>query len=89
MKHYNIIVIGKVQGVFYRQSALDIANELGLYGFVQNELNGNVYIEAEGTEMQLEKFINWCRNGPPRAVVHDVKFSEGKIQDFSSFSISR
>jgi acylphosphatase len=89
MKHYNITVSGKVQGVFYRQSTLDIANQLGLSGFVRNETNGNVYIEAEGTEELLSKFLEWCKKGPPRAAVNHVKFSEGEIKNFSSFEIRR
>ncbi len=89
MKHFNITISGKVQGVFYRQSAMEIALHLGLKGFVRNESDGNVYIEAEGTEEQLKKLIEWCRKGPARAVVSDVKVSEGEIKNFSSFEIRR
>jgi acylphosphatase len=89
MKHYNITVSGKVQGVFYRQATLETSQQLGLKGFVQNETNGSVYIEAEGTEDQLNKLIEWCKKGPPRAVVNEVKSSEGEIKIFSSFEIRR
>jgi acylphosphatase len=89
MKHYNITVSGKVHGVFYRQGTFEMAQQLGLNGFVQNESNGNVYLEAEGTEEQLNKLIEWCKKGPPRAVVNAVKFSEGEIKIFSLFEIRR
>lgn len=89
MKHYNIIVIGKVQGVFYRQSTIEKANQLGIKGFVRNEANRNVYIEAEGEEEQLKKLIEWCMVGPSRANVTGIKFTEGEIKNFSSFEISR
>ena len=89
MKHFNITVSGKVQEVFYRQSTLEIANQLGIKGFVLNESNGNVYIEAEATEEQLSKLIERSRKGPPGAVVSEVKFSEGKIKNFQAFSIKR
>lgn len=89
LKHYNIIVTGKVQGVFYRQSACEVADQLGIRGFVRNEDNGNVYIEAEGDAEPLEKLITWCRKGPPKANVASVKFSEGPINNFSSFEIRR
>ena len=89
MKHFNIIISGKVQGVFYRQSTLEIANELGIRGFVRNEPNGNVYIEAEGTEEQLKKIIEWCKKGPSRAVVSEVIFSEGELKNFEGFLIKR
>ncbi len=89
MKHFNIIVSGKVQGVFYRQSTVEVANKLDVKGFVRNEMNGNVTIEAEGTEDQLQKLIEWCKKGPSRAMVSDVKVSEAEIINFSSFEIKK
>ncbi len=89
MKHYNITVKGRVQGVFYRQSACEMAGRLGLTGFVRNEKNGDVYLEAEGTSDLLGRLIEWCRKGPPRASVTEVNFSEGTLQNFSSFDIRR
>ena len=89
MKHFNITVYGKVQGVFFRQTILEIANQLGIKGFVLNESNGNVYIEAEATEEQLSKLIEGSRKGPPGAVVSEVKVSEGEIKNFQAFSIKR
>ena len=89
MKHFNIIISGKVQGVFYRQSTLEIANQLGIKGFVRNESNGNVFIEAEGTDEQLSKLIEWCKKGPPQADVLEVKFLSGAFKNFSEFSIRR
>ena len=77
MKHFNITVLGKVQGVFYRQSTIEISNQLCIKGFVCNEPNGNVYIEAEGEEEQLKKFIEWCKVGPSGAKVVEVKITEG------------
>ncbi|MBI4947884.1 MAG: acylphosphatase [Bacteroidetes bacterium] len=81
MKHYNITVSGKVQGVFYRQSTFDIAQQLGIKGLVQNETNGSVYIEAEGTVEQLKKFVEWCKKGPARAVVSDIKVLQAMLDD--------
>ena len=68
MSTVHLIIKGKVQGVFYRQSTLETANQLGINGFVQNEPDGNVYMEVEGEEAQLNKLIEWCRTGPSRAV---------------------
>ena len=87
MNHFNITVSGKVQGVFYRQSTLEIANQLEVKGFVKNESNGNVYIEAEGAEENLKQLIEWCRKGPSRANVSEVKFSEGELKNYEAFSI--
>lgn len=58
MKHYNITVSGKVQGVFYRASTKEKAEQLGIKGFVRNQSDGTVYIEAEGEVSQLDAFID-------------------------------
>ncbi|MEW6469380.1 MAG: acylphosphatase [Bacteroidota bacterium] len=89
IRHYNITVKGKVQGVFYRQSTAETARQLGINGFVRNEANGDVYIEAEGTEEMLGKLAAWCRKGPPRAEVREVITREGPVKPFSSFEIRR
>jgi acylphosphatase len=70
--HYTIVISGKVQGVFYRASAKQKAEELGIKGFAQNLPNGNVLIEAEGEESQLKELISWCRQGPPNAHVSNA-----------------
>ena len=87
--HYDITIFGKVQGVFYRQSSLAIASQIGVKGFVRNEPNGNVYIEAEGNEEGLNEFLEWCRIGPELAKVKSVQFNEGPIKNFSSFEIRK
>ena len=89
MKHLNICVYGKVQGVHYRQSTLATAKQLGVNGLVHNESDGSVYIEAEGEEDQLRKLLEWCSKGPPLAVVSDIKYAEGPVVMFSGFSITR
>ena len=88
MKHLNIHVSGKVQGVFFRASAKDEADQLGVKGFVRNELNGDVYIEAEGEDDQLKLFLEWCRRGPRRASVENVDVEEAELKNFVSFEVS-
>ena len=89
MKHFNITVTGKVQGVFFRQSTCELALQLGLKGFVRNETNGDVYIEAEGDEEQLKKLMEWCTHGPARAEVKNVKAEEAPLKNFNDFKILR
>lgn len=89
MKHFNITVSGKVQGVFYRQSTMEFSGRSRISGFVRNEPDGSVYIEAEGAVEQLNKLVEWCKRGPTRAVVSDVKVSEGEIKNYSAFEIRR
>lgn len=73
-----IKVYGKVQGVFFRESAREEALKLGLGGFARNEGDGAVYIEAEGGDENLKKFVDWCRKGPELAQVEniEVEYSE-------------
>jgi acylphosphatase len=90
VKHFNITVSGKVQGVYFRVYTEKKANELGLSGFVQNEKNGDVYIEAEGSEEKLSQLKEWCKTGSPGAEVKKVEVSEGEIKNFrGNFTINR
>ncbi len=59
-----IIVTGKVQGVFYRQSTLEKANEFNITGTVKNTKDGqSVEIFATGSPEKLQAFTDWCRVG--------------------------
>lgn len=89
MKHISIRISGKVQGVFYRASTQAKADELGVKGFVRNEPNGDVYVEAEGTEEQLNKLLAWCKVGPPRAKVDRVETQDGAVLNFKRFEVRR
>jgi acylphosphatase len=89
VKHVAIKVSGKVQGVFFRASTKDTADKFGVKGFVRNEPDGSVYIEAEGDEEKLNQFIDWCRQGPPRARVEKITIQEGQPHGFSGFDMRR
>ena len=82
-------VSGKVQGVFFRATAKEQAELLGIRGIVRNERDGSVYIEAEGEEDALHHFMQWCKVGPSRAIVTEVKASEVELRHFSSFEVTR
>jgi acylphosphatase len=88
-KHVAIKVQGVVQGVFFRASTKEKADQLGIKGFVRNEPDGGVYIEAEGEEQALKQFIAWCEHGPPRAEVEQCDAQEGKLKEFSRFAVER
>lgn len=89
MKRLRIRVSGKVQGVFYRASTQAMAKELGLNGWVQNEPDGSVLIEAEGEDQKLEKLVEWCQQGPGAAQVADVHAEEVQPEGLNSFEIRR
>lgn len=89
LKHFSIHVSGKVQGVFFRASTQEKANELSIKGFVRNERDGSVFIEAEGDEDQLHAFVKWCKQGPRMAEVTSCKVEEGVLKNYTSFTIER
>ncbi|MBN1596962.1 MAG: acylphosphatase [Bacteroidales bacterium] len=86
-KHKNIIVKGRVQGVGFRFSARNMAISLGIKGYVRNLYDGNVLIEAEGSEIQLKHFLEWCYKGPGYASVEDIEISDGEFKDYLYFDI--
>jgi acylphosphatase len=85
--HLNIKIHGRVQGVFFRQSAREKAGELNISGFARNDPDGAVYIEAEGEENNLRKFLEWCRKGPAPASVEKLEFEFcPEIKNFADFT---
>jgi acylphosphatase len=46
-------------------------------------------MEAEGDEDALEKFMEWCRHGPPRALVHSINCVEKEVEGFTFFEVRR
>lgn len=89
LQSLRIIVNGKVQGVFYRQSTKEMANRYGIKGIVRNLSNGGVEIIATGTEEQLQKLASWSRQGPPNASVFEVTTEKIPLQEFPNFSVQR
>lgn len=89
MKHLDIRIHGRVQGIFFRHSASELANYLGLKGFVRNEDDGSLYIEVEGEEKNLHKFLEWSRHGPPLAAVEKIEHSlSDSLKNFEDFKIA-
>jgi acylphosphatase len=68
-----IVVSGRVQGVFFRAAAAQEARGLGLRGWVRNLPDGRVQIRAEGGRRNLEMLIAWAHQGPPAARVMEVE----------------
>ena len=87
MESYKLWIKGRVQGVWYRASAKKQADMLGVNGFIENELDGSVYVEAEGAE--VKKFIDWCKKGPQFASVEDVRAERQDICNYKDFQIKR
>lgn len=85
----SILVTGKVQGVFFRQSTKERAIALGLTGKVMNQADGSVQIIATGSKENLDTLVQWCWQGPPSANVKSVAVESVPFQDFEKFIIVR
>jgi acylphosphatase len=87
MPTVHLLIKGKVQGVFYRASAKEAADELQITGWVRNTDEGHVEIAATGGDEQLKKFINWCKHGPSHAVVTEILTDKVPDTRFERFKI--
>lgn len=81
-------VSGRVQGVFFRSSVADLAESLGVAGWVRNLSDGRVETLLEGEKESVEKVVEFCRRGPPGAHVRDfeVKWEQWR-NEFPDFRI--
>lgn len=84
-----ITISGKVQGVFFRASTKDKAEELGLAGEVRNLADGRVEVLVCGDEVRVQQLVNWCHAGPSRAKVDEVIVNDAPEQRFDGFKIVR
>ena len=89
MPSVHILIKGKVQGVFYRATAKDMAQALDLKGWVKNTSEGYVEAVATGSENGLHQFIEWCKKGPSKAVVTSVNVTSIAEKFFEDFRIAR
>ncbi|MFK7986165.1 MAG: acylphosphatase [Sandaracinaceae bacterium] len=72
-KRIQLVVRGRVQGVYFRASAQREARQLGLTGWVKNRNDGAVELVAEGEEDQVKDFLSWAQHGPSTARVDKVE----------------
>jgi acylphosphatase len=67
-----VVVTGRVQGVWFRDSCRDQARREHVTGFARNRADGSLEVELEGPVPAVERMIAWCKVGPPRARVDAV-----------------
>lgn len=89
MKHLDIEIFGKVQGVSFRASTKAVADQLGIKGITKNREDGSVYVEAEGNSYSLDLFLDWCNEGPDEAIVENVIQSESELKNYRNFDVLR
>lgn len=84
----HVYVSGEVQGVFFRDSARQRAEELGLAGWVKNVPDGRVEALFEGPSQWVEEMVRWCEQGPPHARVQSVDSEYDEAHgDLSGFEV--
>jgi len=83
----HVLISGRVQGVWFRASTKQKADQLGLKGWVRNTSNGKVEAVFEGNEENVNEMIKWCHEGPPLSKVNNVEVRKqkptGGFEDFS------
>ncbi len=70
------VIVGKVQGVWYRDSTAKMAKKLGITGWVRNCQDGSVEAVFQGNSTAVEQMISWCSQGPPAAKVDRVDVTD-------------
>ncbi|HET8669208.1 MAG TPA: acylphosphatase [Candidatus Saccharimonadales bacterium] len=87
MHQVKIKVTGKVQGVYFRDTARQVAENLEIQGFARNEPDGSVYIEAEGSDEAIDKFLAWCQEGSREAAVEGIEHTHHEPVGHRGFAI--
>jgi acylphosphatase len=85
----HLLIEGEVQGVFYRATAKEIADKLGITGWIKNTWEGNVEAMVTGNETSVQKFISWCWQGPKKADVTNVTVTKKEETSFNNFFVVR
>ena len=80
IKAQRLVIRGRVQGVGYRDAAMQAAFEFGVHGWVRNRQDGHVEALAQGESGAVERFVVWCRRGPPLARVTDVTTTDADVE---------
>jgi acylphosphatase len=89
MPTYHLIITGKVQGVWYRESARKEAERFQITGWIRNNPDGSVEAVVTGQEEALREFTNWCRKGPLLAKVSGLVAELLEEQAFPSFEVRK
>ena len=82
-----VVVRGRVQGVFFRDTCRQVAERAGVAGEVRNRSDGAVEVLLEGDASAVDEVVSWCRGGPPQAEVSDVEVSAEDPADLTGFDV--
>lgn len=82
-----VIVSGRVQGVFFRDSCERVATGMGVRGWVRNRPDRTVELVAEGDRVAVDALLAWCREGPPRAQVDGLTVTDEPVAGERGFRV--
>jgi acylphosphatase len=82
-----VVVHGRVQGVWFRESCRRIAGEQGVAGWVRNRADGTVEAVFEGDAQPVSVVVSWCRIGPARAEVTGIDVTEETPEGVVGFAV--
>jgi acylphosphatase len=80
-----LLIRGRVQGVFFRNWAVDRARALRITGWVRNTRSGDVEILAMGEPERVDDFQKECWTGPFGAKVEEISVSKAQTEPFRTF----
>jgi acylphosphatase len=84
---YRVLISGRVQGVFFRDTCRRMAERYGVRGWVRNLPDGSVEAVFEGPAEDVDRLVEWSRQGPRSAVVEDVRVRAEPPEGISGFQI--
>jgi acylphosphatase len=87
MGRRRIIVRGRVQGVFFRESMRRLARQRGVSGWVSNRPDGTVEAVLEGDDAALERLVEFAHRGPRGAQVESVDVFSEEPEGLSGFGV--
>jgi acylphosphatase len=88
MVRTHVVVSGRVQGVFFRDSIRRLAEQHGVAGWVRNTWDGTVEAVFEGEPDEVDRMVEFCRKGPPGARVENVDVSTEAPEGLSGFRVT-
>lgn len=89
MKTIHLLISGKVQGVFFRESAKRLAEELNIKGWIRNTSSSEVEAIISGKPEDIDRFVEWSKRGPEKAMVKNVAASNEPETEFKKFKVIR
>jgi acylphosphatase len=84
---YRVLISGRVQGVFFRDTLQRLAEQSGVTGWVRNLPDGRVEAVFEGPAEEVRRLVEWARSGPRLAEVDDVAVQSEPPEGLAAFLI--